>query len=96
MAKIDNKIDFWRNRLLDLGKRNRLINCPAAKQGGRISRSLIVIKAPAVVKLWEQFSNGSEPLVFPSVNEPQIDEDDNNVISFSTNDSITNQLPKET
>jgi len=96
MAKIDVKIEFWRNRLLDLGKRNRLINCPASKQGGRVSRSSIAIKVPAVSELWEQFYNGGEPLVFPSVNEPQTDEDDNNETSFSTNNSITNQSPKET
>ena len=96
MEKIDVKIEFWQNRLLDLGKRNRLINCPISKQGGRVSRSSIAINAPTVAELWEQFSNGVKPLVFPSVVEPQNDENDSNVFSVSTGNSITNQSPKET
>jgi hypothetical protein len=31
MANLNSKIDYWKNRLLDLGKRNRLVNCPVTQ-----------------------------------------------------------------
>ena len=32
MQKIDDKIEHWKKRLLDLGKRNRLINFKETKR----------------------------------------------------------------
>jgi very-short-patch-repair endonuclease/DNA polymerase III delta prime subunit len=86
-------MDYWRNRLLDLGKRNRLINCPAPKQGGRVSRSSISINVPDANTLWRQFANGNNPLVFPFSNESEtpdeLDEDSSIPIKSITNQSLS-------
>jgi superfamily I DNA and/or RNA helicase len=65
MSKLNAKIDFWKDRLLDLGKRNKLINCPAPGEGSRVSRTVIAIKEPEVFSLWKQFVDNEKQIVFP-------------------------------
>ncbi|MDR2267618.1 MAG: DUF4011 domain-containing protein [Christensenellaceae bacterium] len=49
------KIDYWQKQLLDLGKRNRLINCPR-KSERQISRSSLEIISPDIYQLWNFFN----------------------------------------
>ena len=58
-VKIDSKLETWKNRLLDLGKRNRLINYRESK------RSTLTIQKPDPYALWESFVQGEKPLEFP-------------------------------
>ena len=44
---IEQKVDIWKNKLLDLGKRNRLINYRETK------RSSLTIKNPGIFDLWK-------------------------------------------
>ena len=53
------KLDMWKNRLLDLGKRNQLLNFRETK-----ASSLKIIK-PDIYSLWESFVVNEKPLEFP-------------------------------
>lgn len=63
MTNIDTKYDVWKNKLLDLGKRNRLLNYRDT------SRSNIKIEYPDCVALWDMFVKQEIPLVFPYAKE---------------------------
>ncbi|MCL2180509.1 MAG: DUF4011 domain-containing protein [Treponema sp.] len=73
MGKLDAKIDFWKSRLLDLGRKNRLINCPpsfdASSEKVRVSRNSIGVKEPDIFTLWKIFVDDEKPLSFPSDEE---------------------------
>ena len=56
---IDQKIEIWKNKLLDLGKRNRLINYRETK------RSTLSIKKPDAFALWDSLVENDKPLEFP-------------------------------
>jgi Protein of unknown function (DUF4011) len=45
-ARVLARIEQWRSQLLDLTKRNRLINCPMARSGA------IVIEYPDPTDVW--------------------------------------------
>ena len=66
MAVIDQKLDAWKNKLLDLGKRNRLINYRDTK------RSNLCIKKPTIFELWNSFVEHEIPLEFPYYDDDQI------------------------
>ena len=52
MQNITTKLDFWKSRLLDLGKRNRLISCPLPIDGKRVQRHSLIINEPNPMDLW--------------------------------------------
>ena len=88
MATIDTKIDAWKNKLLDLGKRNRLINYRETK------RSSLTIQYPEIYDLWDSFVLNQNPLEFPYIDDSQthLEEEDAEVFGQSV---ITNQTLKE-
>ena len=59
MANIDTKYEAWKNKLLDLGKRNRLLNYRDT------ARSNLKIEYPDCGTLWGMFVKDETPLVFP-------------------------------
>lgn len=59
MAAIDLKLEAWKNKLLDLGKRNRLINYKETKRS-----SLKIIK-PDILNLWQDFVVNERAIEFP-------------------------------
>lgn len=59
MLNIDKKVEAWKNKLLDLGKRNRLLNYRETK------RSSLKILIPDCFELWDIFFNNEKPLIFP-------------------------------
>lgn len=63
MANIDTKYEVWKNKLLDLGKRNRLLNCRDT------ARSNVKIEYPDCITLWDMFVKDETPLVFPFTKE---------------------------
>lgn len=100
MIDIDRKIDSWKNQLLDLGKRNRLINYRDSK------RSNLRITQPTLSALWKHFVVSEKPLIFPYV--PDITDEEEQFTSGSTkiqqkspifddgsSDVLTNQSPIE-
>ena len=59
MANIDVKYEVWKNKLLDLGKRNRLLNYKDTL------RSSVKITSPECGPLYEMFVKNEGTLVFP-------------------------------
>lgn len=89
---MEQKVELWRNKLLDLGKRNRLINYRETK------RSTLSIRKPGIFNLWESFVENNAPLEFPYYHESQeeIDEEyDSNGKFLESSAVITNQNVKE-
>jgi len=68
MQNIDFKIELWKKRLLDLGKRNRLINFKETK------RSNIAIKSPNLGNLFNLLVNEEKSLKFSSPSKTIFDE----------------------
>jgi len=104
--RIEAKVDFWKKKLLDLGKRNKLINFPANKINKRVSRSSIIIESPSADELWNLFSNADGNISFPVVkkteenngdSEMQIDPDSeaNGDSDIFPNGYKTDQIPHE-
>ena len=69
----NHKFDYWKNSLLDLGKRNKLINFKETK------RSTITINNPDMYSLWDRIVNNEEKISFPS-NFESFDLEDNDEI----------------
>jgi hypothetical protein len=89
MATIDQKLEAWKNKLLDLGKRNRLINYRDTK------RSSLRIKEPIIFELWESFVVNETPLEFPYYDDEQISLFENNENEVFEESVLTNQSIKE-
>lgn len=89
---IDQKVEIWKNKLLDLGKRNRLINYRETK------RSTLSIKTPEIFNLWESLVEKGDPLEFPYYREAQEEADEEYNVEnglFTFYDVTTNQNVKE-
>lgn len=95
--KMNQKLEYWKNRLLDLGKRNRLINCSLPKDGKRVSRATLLICNPSYSDLWEMFSDGETSLEFPIPADAFENDDPKFLLEPSTfqNGVKTNQNPVE-
>lgn len=90
MAAIDVRIDKWKKRLLDLGKKNRLINYRETK------RSNIKIAGPDLAELFRLLVVNEAALEFPFPFEDYDDEEDEAIEPFtSLGDIQTNQTIKE-
>ncbi len=79
MANIDVKYELWKNKLLDLGKRNRLLNYRDT------TRSSIKIDYPDCGTLWDMFVKEGVPLVFPFEDEEDEDYEGNTRSNIQTN-----------
>ncbi len=82
MANIDQRIDKWKKRLLDLGKRNRLINYRETK------RSNIRIISPEIGNLYSRLVLKEELLGFPY----SIEEDFENSSEIELNTTVKGDL----
>jgi hypothetical protein len=92
---LDEKIEFWKNRLLDLSRRNRLIHSPIPNTGKRVSRVSLHIQNPAAANLWKRFADDGGSLIFP-LSDTELDEEEEENISVNRGDLITNQTFKDT
>ena len=63
MVRIEQNIEVWKNKLLDLGGRNRMLNYKDTK------RSNLQIAKPELFDLWDSFVTSEKPLVFPAFYE---------------------------
>lgn len=91
-TSVEQKVEIWKNKLLDLGKRNRLINYRKTKL------STLSIKTPEIFELWESLVENGHSLEFPYYRESQdeMDEEDDIDDDFSEYDEVTtNQNAKE-
>ncbi|HBR09628.1 MAG TPA: DNA/RNA helicase, partial [Clostridiales bacterium] len=81
-VNIENKIEIWQNKLLDLGKRNKLLNYRETK------RSTLRIIAPEIYELWNSFVKNEQPLEFPFYDDIEDKENITLLGSIETNQSI--------
>lgn len=79
---IEIKIEKWKNKLLDLGKKNRLLNYKETK------RSSLQILKPDCVSLWKTFVQDEKPLEFPYFDEFSNELFDEYSYSVETNQTI--------
>ncbi|MDF2945181.1 MAG: helicase [Herbinix sp.] len=90
MANIDMRLDAWKNKLLDLGKRNKLINYKDTK------RSSLRIVSPEIYELWNSFVVNEEPIEFPYTEEeliiPELEGEEREIMPEGL---VTNQSLKE-
>lgn len=70
MGDIEEKIEIWKKLLLDLGKKNHLINYRETK------RSTLKIIQPDFYSLWEKFVEDEKTLTFPNASEDELRESD--------------------
>lgn len=69
MTDMNLKLDTWKNRLLDLGKRNKLLNYRDTRRA-----NLRIIK-PEIFSLWDSFVINEQPLEFPLVDDEQLSDE---------------------
>ena len=84
MINIDAKYEIWKNKLLDMGKRNRLLNYRDT------ARSTVAITSPKCADLYDFFVKNENELIFPYKRED--DEEIEEAIDLSnvtTNKNIT-------
>lgn len=79
---IENKIEIWQNKLLDLGKRNKLLNYRETK------RSTLHIITPEIYEFWNSFVKNENPLEFPFYDDSEDEEESTLLASVETNQSI--------
>ena len=77
MVDMNLKLDNWKNKLLDLGKRNSMLNFRDTK------RSNLRIRIPEINDLWRKVVINETPLEFPVYESELIDSDDQADESFS-------------
>lgn len=72
-----SKFNYWKNSLLDLGKRNKLINFKETK------RTTITILSPDIYTLWNKVVNKEDIIEFPNVLEEfDSDEEDDDEYEY--------------
>jgi hypothetical protein len=87
---LDLKIDQWKKRLLDLGKRNRLINFKETK------RSNVAITSPSYDILYKKLVNDEDEVSFPFPLKTTFDEDGEELyITHEEGDLETNKSLNE-
>ena len=83
MANIDTKYEVWKNKLLDLGKRNRLLNYKDT------ARSNVKIESPGCSALWDMFVKDEMPIIFPFEKESEEDFESEYESNVETNKSTS-------
>ncbi|MBR7032957.1 MAG: DUF4011 domain-containing protein [Clostridia bacterium] len=81
MANFDAKYEIWKNSLLDLGKRNKLLNYKETKS------STIKITYPNLSDLYDSFVKEENELVFPRYIADPSSEDDAEETAFQIEDA---------
>ncbi len=61
---ISGKLTFWQKRLLDLGRRNKLIHFPYPKDTGRVSRTSLLFYEPSPATLWNMLDDPDDQIAF--------------------------------
>ena len=66
MTDINLKVELWKNKLLDMGKRNRLLNYRDTR------KSSLRILNPTIYDLWDSFVIHEHELQFPFIDDTQL------------------------
>lgn len=99
MALIDTKYEQWKNKLLDLGKRNRLINFKDTKM------STVKITSPGLDSIYQRLVSEEKEIVFPMPPLNELDSDSNeetsdysfgSILSSYSNNRYVTDFPIQT
>ncbi len=88
MPDLNARVDSWKNKLLDTGLRNKLLNYHETK------RSTLHIKNPDIYSLWDSFVINEKPLVFPLVSDDGNEDEAELALPENITD-ITDQSPSD-
>ncbi len=88
---LENRLNDWKKKLLDLGKRNGLINFKLN------SKSVLKFTQPSIKELWEKVVVEEKEFEFPYVNEPDdvIEEIEEVPQDFEFGEVFTNKNPRD-
>lgn len=89
MTNIEARLEAWKNKLLDLGKRNKLLNYRDTK------RSNLRIITPDMFELWQSLVVGESPLEFDYFDDEQNYFSDTKYEAEEGRKVITNQSIRE-
>ena len=92
MSDVDRKLEAWKKHLIDLGKRNPLINLKTQ------AKSALRFTVPSMMELWDLIVSQEQTLRFDTVLDNFEEEDDGEQkagTSFPYGDVETNHPPKE-
>ena len=90
MANIDYKYNAWKNKLLDLGKRNRLLNYKDT------AFSNVKIESPDCSALWEMFVKNEKSLYFEFKEKAsKKDEDEESALEDASSDDENSEAEFE-
>lgn len=81
-VNIENKIEIWQNKLLDMGKRNKLLNYKETK------RTTLRITTPKIYEFWDSFVKNDKPLEFPFYDDIEDEEETTLFANVETNQSV--------
>lgn len=86
---LEDRLNDWKKKLLDLGKRNTLINFKLN------SKSVLRLTQPSMKKLWEQVVNEEKEIKFPYLYLDDFEEDfEESLGNFQFGDVFTNREQK--
>ncbi|MDR2456942.1 MAG: DUF4011 domain-containing protein [Clostridiales Family XIII bacterium] len=96
IKKIEEKIAFWTDRLMDLSKKNPLINCHIPSEGGELFCRSFFIDEPRASELWEKL-NGEKLIALKLNGEKddftwEIRSEHEEIIDVSTNQNQSEAL----
>lgn len=86
--KLEDKLNIWKNKLLDLGKRNNLLNFKFNR------KTTLQILSPSIYDLWDYFVLQEKPLVFPADEIDEFDENNEDNENNKNNKGITTNKTK--
>lgn len=90
MSNIERKLDAWKKHLIDLGKRNPLINMKTQ------AKSALRFTNPSMMDLWDHIVVQEKTLEFDTILDDYDDEiEQTEESSFSYGDVETNHVPKD-
>ena len=87
---LEIRLNDWKRKLLDLGKRNGLINFKLN------SKSILKFSQPSIKELWQQVVEEEKEFEFPYVNEPDDEEEiEETPQDFQFGEVFTNKKPRD-
>lgn len=88
---LETRLNDWKRKLLDLGKRNALINFKLE------SKSVLRLTKPSMVELWNKIVDDNSEIEFPYIADRNADKDDEEetLPEYEYGSVFTNRRPKE-
>lgn len=86
---IEKRLNEWKRKLLDLGKRNALINFKLD------AKSVLCLTKPSMAELWNTIIETDSEIEFPCIDENSYVDDEENLVEYEYGDIFTNRRKKD-